>query len=68
MDRIISMVLRQVIFRLVNLGMDKGIDAMSRKQGRDPEGKVDPTVARQNAETKQRARQGMRMARRFGRF
>ncbi len=74
MNQIINMVLRQVTRRLINLGIDKGLDAVSRrKAGKPPEAdgtepsKLTPEQQKIAAQNKNRARQAMRIMRRAGR-
>jgi hypothetical protein len=63
MDRILNMVIRRVIGRLVGRGVDAGINRMTR--GRED---TTPEQQAQTRKTSKRARQGLRMARRIGRF
>lgn len=67
MDRILNMIVRRVVGRLVNKGMDAGFDAVARSRAggnRELDG-----AERANARTASRQARGvMRMARRFGRF
>ncbi len=64
MNQIINMVLRQVIRRLVSMGVDKGFDAAAKRRGR---AELTPEQARAAAENKKRAKQAMRVTRRLGR-
>lgn len=63
MERIVTMVMQQVIRQLVNRGMSAGIDKMTR-------GKADVPPDQQAAsrQTADRAKGAMRLLRRFGRF
>jgi len=70
-DRLISMVIRQVMRRVIGRGITAGIKAVSGgkssqpgKKRNDPQGRPVPGAAQ---DTK-RARQAMRAARRLGRF
>ena len=77
MNAIINMIIRQVMRRLVNKGIDAGFNQASRmgncKKRQDgevdprpmPESKADKRRARQSA---QRAKQSMKVLRRIGRF
>jgi hypothetical protein len=68
MDRIITMVINQVIRRFVNIGISKGIDLVAGKG--KPAAQMTPeekTQARQGHETAKNARQMAKMARRLGR-
>lgn len=68
MNQIINMIMRQVIRRFINTGIDKGFDLFSKKKNVDPnspQGKQLGTDAKSNAKT---AKQSMRMIRRIGRF
>lgn len=74
MNQIINMVLRQVTRRLINLGIDKGMDAFSRrKAGKAPEAdaaepsKLTPEQQKIAAQNKKRVKQAMRIMRRAGR-
>ncbi|SFR44315.1 hypothetical protein [Litoreibacter janthinus] len=66
MNQIINMVTRMVMRRLVNMGINKGIDvAAKRGQG----GKELTSEQRQAAgKNAKRAKQAVRMSRRIGRF
>ncbi|APX88489.1 hypothetical protein BV394_01065 [Brevirhabdus pacifica] len=67
MDRVLNMIIRRVINRLTRMGVDKGVDVMAARRRSDPN--ADPRVTQQqNKETSQRARQAMKMMRRFGKF
>lgn len=65
MNQIFNMVLRQVMRRLINVGIDKGVDAMTRRKAN--KGALTPEQQKQAAENKKRAKQAMRIARRAGR-
>lgn len=60
MNRLVRMVLRLV----VNRGINMGVDAMARRNKTD----ADPVARKQAAETSKRTRQSLRMMRRFFRF
>jgi hypothetical protein len=63
MERIINMVIQQVIRQFINRGMSAGIDRLTRGKGdATPEHQAD---RRQNAD---RAKGAIRLLRRFGRF
>jgi hypothetical protein len=64
MDRIVTMILRQVTGRLVNRGIDAGVSRMTRGRGREATPDQQAT-ARQMAG---RVKQALRLARRIGRF
>jgi len=73
-NQIINMVLRQVTRRLINLGIDKGMDAFARRKAAknpDAKGAEPPTLTPEQqkiaAENKKRAKQAMRIMRRAGR-
>ncbi|WP_368183842.1 hypothetical protein [Aestuariibius sp. HNIBRBA575] len=65
MDRIISMILR----RLMNRGINAGINHVANR-GRNPEdmSNEDRNRAKQGRDGVKRTRQAMRIARRFGKF
>lgn len=65
MNQIINMILRQVVSRLINVGINKGVDAMARRKGGTEE--LTPEQQRLAAENKKRARQAIRIGRRAGR-
>jgi hypothetical protein len=63
MDRILNMVIRQVIRQIVGKGMNAGIGRLTR--GRD-EGT--PAQQAKTRQTSDQAKGAMRLLRRFGRF
>lgn len=63
MDRIINMIIRQVVSQLVNRGMHAGINKLT--QGRAD---ATPKQQAQARHTGDRAKQAIRLIRRFGRF
>lgn len=63
MDRMISMMIRRVIGRLMNRGIDAGVARMTRG-GAD----ATPEQQAQARQTAQRTKQAVRLARRVGRF
>lgn len=68
MNQIINMIIRQVMRRFINTGIDKGFDLFSKKKNVDPnspEGKQLGADAKGSAKT---AKQSMSMIRRIGRF
>lgn len=67
MDRILNMIIRRVVGRLVNKGMDVGMNAVSRNrtEGDQPSGQARRP---KGASSVGQARGLMRMARRLGRF
>jgi hypothetical protein len=68
MDRIITMVINQVIRRFVNIGISKGIDLVAGKGKPAAQMTTDEKAqARQGRETAKNARQMAKMARRLGR-
>jgi len=62
MDRIISMIINQVIRRLINVGINKGISQFSK--GRAAGGPDQSAVVR---DTAKRARDAAKLTRRLGR-
>lgn len=69
MDRIVHMIIRQVVFRLVGKGIDKGAEYMSARQSPDGQARdISPEQRAQAKRTSKNARQAMRVARRIGRF
>ncbi len=72
MNRIISMILRQVVNRLLRVGIDKGVDVMARRRrgtGAVPmTPEEDAARQRSSKDMSRRARQALRLGRRFGRF
>ncbi|MGB3278484.1 MAG: hypothetical protein WBA92_04750 [Pseudorhodobacter sp.] len=68
MDRIITMVINQVIRRFVNIGISKGIDLVAGKGKPAAQMTADEMAqSRQGRETAKNARQMVKMARRLGR-
>ena len=68
MNQIINMIIRQVMRRFINTGIDKGFDLFSKKKDVDlnsPEGRQLGADGKNNAKI---AKQGMRMIRRIGRL
>jgi len=70
MDRILNMIIRQVVNRLVRHGVDAGVEQVARRQARRGEGAEDLTPEqRQRVQEQQRtARQVVNQTRRFTRF
>lgn len=73
MDRIITMIIRQLTNRLIRTGIDKGVEAMSnRNRGQDPEAPLDPqdekTRQKAGKESTRRAKQAVRLGRKISRF
>lgn len=68
MERVLNMIIRRVMNRLTRFGVDKGVDTIAaRRKGVAPD--ANPKLTQQqNRDTKKRARQAMRMMRRFGKF
>jgi len=64
MDRMLSMLIRRVIGQLMNRGIDAGITRATRGTGTQ----ATPEQQARSRKTSQRAKQAMRLARRFGRF
>jgi len=54
-----------VVSRLINVGINKGVDAMARRKGGAEE--LTPEQQKIAAENKKRARQAIRIGRRAGR-
>ncbi|MEM9434504.1 MAG: hypothetical protein AAGA12_11325 [Pseudomonadota bacterium] len=65
MNGMINMVVRILARRLINLGVNKGIDMAARRRGGDD---ASPQVKQQSADSTKRMRQSMRLIRRIGRF
>ncbi|MBF9061288.1 hypothetical protein HKCCSP123_19075 [Rhodobacterales bacterium HKCCSP123] len=63
MDRILNMMIRRIIGRMVNRGVDAGIERMTRGRG-----EATPEQQTQTRQSVGRTRQAMRVARRIGRF
>lgn len=65
MNQILNMIIRQVMNRVIRSGIDKGVDLMAKRKG----GGAELSAEQQQAanENKKRARQAMRITRRFGR-
>ena len=63
MDRILNMLIRRVMGRLINRGVDAGINRMTA-------GRADATPEQQAqaGQSAKRTKQAMRVARRIGRF
>ncbi|MCU4653368.1 hypothetical protein N8I71_11025 [Roseibacterium sp. SDUM158016] len=69
MDRLINMVMRQVVSRVVGKGIDFGAEQMARRTGGGGEqAELSGEQRAQVRNTKRNARQAMRLARRIGRF
>lgn len=66
MNQIINMVMRQIVRRLVNAGINKSVD-MAAKRGKAGE-ELTPEQKKLAGANKKRAKQSVRMARRIGRF
>lgn len=66
MNQIINMVIRMVTRRLVNMGINKGID-VAAKRGKAGKALTPEQQQAAGAQSK-RAKQAVRVARRFGRF
>lgn len=68
-NRLINMVIRQITRRLVNLGINKGIDLASKRGRKDADlTEADRDQARDAKEMAKRARQAQRATKRIGRF
>ncbi|MBN2905447.1 MAG: hypothetical protein JXJ18_01930 [Rhodobacteraceae bacterium] len=67
---LINMAVRIVMRKLMNKGVDAGIDLASRRgQGaQHPDAPPDPKLQARTRETRKRAQQAMKIARRMGRF
>lgn len=65
MDRIINMVMRMFIGKIMNAGIEKGVDLATRKGGRDDQSREEKQRAKQ---TSRRLKQGARLTRKIGRF
>lgn len=59
------MIIRMITRKLINVGIDKGVDTMAKRKGH-AEATGDQKA--QTAQTKKRAKQSMRIMRRMGRF
>mgnify|MGYP003564325344 CR=1 FL=1 len=69
MDRIVNMIIRQVVSRAVGKGIDKGAEYMSARKSHDGKpADITPEQRKQVQRTSRNARQAMRVARRLGRF
>lgn len=64
MDRILTMIIRRVTGQLLNRGIDAGIDRAARGSG----GAVTPAQQAQTRQNANRAKQALRLLRRFARF
>ena len=67
-ERIITMIIRQVTRRLVSRGVDAGIDMASRKRGGDGDAPMTPEErarAQAGKDAAKRARQAARLTRRM---
>ncbi|GHE00633.1 hypothetical protein U879_13015 [Defluviimonas sp. 20V17] len=70
-NQLVNMIVRMVMRRLINTGVNKGIDLASRRRGasgRPDGGTSGPGQGADGRETSRRARQALRLMRRFGRF
>lgn len=65
MNQIINMIIRQVLRRVVSSGLDKGMDMFAKRRGGGQE--LTPEQQKAAGEHKKRAKQAMRITRRFGR-
>jgi len=63
MDRMLMMIVRQVMNRLIRTGVNKGVDAMAKRGG-----KTDPQAKLNGRKMARSARQLIRLGRRIGRF
>ncbi len=63
--RAINMIIRMVANRFINVGINKGVDAMAKRQNRPD---ATPEQKKKSHETTQRMRQAIRIIRRMGRF
>ncbi|MHA7851352.1 hypothetical protein [Roseovarius sp.] len=63
-NSIVTMILRMVMRTVVSKGMNAGINAMSKRNDADGESAPGPDTRK----TQQRARQALKIGRRFGRF
>jgi hypothetical protein len=69
MERIVSMVIQQVIRQFINRGMAAGINRMTRGQAdASPEQHANTGQNVQTGQTAGRVKGAMRLLRRFGRF
>lgn len=67
-ERLVTMVINTVTRRLINLGINKGIGAVSRKgKPADKRTAADKTQSQTARETAKRARQAAKITRRLGR-
>jgi hypothetical protein len=66
MNQIINLVTRMVMRRLVNMGINKGID-VAAKRGQGGE-ELTPEQRQAAGKQSKRAKQAVRMSRRIGRF
>jgi hypothetical protein len=64
MDRLLNMLIRRVMGRLMNRGIDAGITRFTRGS----ETETTPEQQARTRQTSQRTKQAMRVVRRFGRF
>jgi len=69
MGRLINMVINQILRRVVNAGINKGMRTMSKGQGatKSPNQPGSPSQAGTARDTAKRARQAARITRRLGR-
>ncbi len=65
MNQIINMAVRMIMRKLITLGIDKGVDAMAKRNGHK---EADSAQQAQTAESTKRTKQSIRMMRRLGRF
>jgi hypothetical protein len=68
-DRLFSMLVRMVMRKAVNKGLDAGIDRMTRGGGTGPqEGEASRPAPGQDRSRARQLKKSVRMARRMGRF
>lgn len=64
MQQIINMVFRMFLRKLMNAGIEKGVEAATKSRSRNDQEKMNS----QDQNSKKRIHQAARMGRRFGRF
>ncbi|GGO52598.1 hypothetical protein SAMN05444398_101270 [Roseovarius pacificus] len=69
-NQLVNMFVRIVVRRLMNGGVNAGINAVSKRKARGETDTPEQTRAQgpDSKKTQQRARQAMRITRRFGKF
>jgi len=72
MDRIITMIIRQLTRRLINTGINKGVDAVANRKGRAQQDITDPAAQKTHQQAQKdsakRAKQALRIGRKIGRL